>query len=200
MKSISEQKRTLVVFTHPNTQSFNHDVLATVVETLKSKGHSVKIRDLYKGSFNPVLAAPDFVSFQKGVTPQDIASEQELLTWANHLVFIYPVWWWDRPALLKGWIDRVLAHGFAFRSNAGKAEGLLNHEKCLVVITSGNPLEEMKRTGADEVVRKSMTDGTLVYCGIKNVQSVIYGSIPRISDEERQKNLSDIRDNHLQSW
>ena len=66
----------VIVYAHPNTESFNHAILETVKSELEGKGHEVRVRDLYELNFNPVLGASDFISFSKGNTPEDIKEEQ----------------------------------------------------------------------------------------------------------------------------
>ena len=76
---------------------------------LEEKGHEVRVRDLYELNFNPVLGASDFISFSQGNTPADIKEEQEHISWADSITFIYPVWWAGLPAILKDTLTVYLA-------------------------------------------------------------------------------------------
>lgn len=84
---------------------------------------------LYELNFNPVLGASDFISFSKGNTPEDIKEEQEHISWADSITFIYPVWWAGLPAILKGYVDRVFSHGFAYAYGENGIEKLLSGKK-----------------------------------------------------------------------
>lgn len=119
----------VIVYAHPNTESFNHAILETVKKELEEKGHEVRVRDLYELNFNPVLGASDFISFSQGNTPADIKEEQEHISWADSITFIYPVWWAGLPAILKGYVDRVFSHGFAYAYGENGIEKLLSGKK-----------------------------------------------------------------------
>ena len=97
----------LVVYAHPNPKSFCHAIKEEVVACIKKKGENCEVRDLYQMGFNPVLGSSDFVQFLQKKTPEDIQKEQDLIRQADILVFVYPVWWFSMPAILKGYIDRV---------------------------------------------------------------------------------------------
>lgn len=96
---------------------------------LEGKGHEVRVRDTYELNFNPVLGASDFISFSQGNTPEDIKEEQEHISWADSITFIYPVWWAGLPAILKGYVDRVFSHGFAYAYGENGIEKLLSGKK-----------------------------------------------------------------------
>jgi len=175
----------LIVFTHPNQQSFNHALLESITAGLKESGHEVRIKDLYQENFNPILSADDLNSLHAGEIPPNIAKEQEQLLWADGLVFIYPLWWFDRPAMLKGWFDIVLTNGLAFEYSSEGVKGLLKHKKALVIITAGGSEEYFKDNDALQLIHRPVTDGTLSFCGIKDVSHQIYYDISNLSDDER---------------
>jgi len=192
--------KTLIVYTHPNPRSFNHTILKMIERDLTQKGHEVRVRDLYAEGFNPVLGATDFVDFAQGRVPEDIQREQKMLEWASHLVFIYPIWWWERPALLKGWIDRVFSNGFAFSYGEGGVKGLLKHQKALVIQTAGNTDEELARDKVLEVLQRPMTEGTLEFCGISDVRVRTFGSVSKATPEQFESILTEIREKFLADW
>ena len=129
--------KVLIVFTHPNSNSFNHALLDNISTGLKQSGHEIKVKNLYQEKFDPVLNSEDLSQLHQGNIPDRIAKEQEQLLWAEGLVFIYPLWWFTPPAMLKGWFDVILSNGIAFEYNNGGAKGLLKHKKALVMITAG---------------------------------------------------------------
>jgi NAD(P)H dehydrogenase (quinone) len=108
--------RYLVVFAHPDPESFSSALCAAAVEGLRSAGHHVDVIDLYAEDFDPRMSFDERVAYE---TPTPILSAQvvryaELVRQAEGLVFVYPTWWWGLPAVLKGWLDRVMVPGVSF--------------------------------------------------------------------------------------
>jgi NAD(P)H dehydrogenase (quinone) len=182
----------LIVYTHPNPKSFNNAILNTIVGALKERGDEIKVSDLYEKEFNPVLSGQDFVSFGEGVTPADILTEQELVTWADNIIFVYPIWWFDRPALLKGWIDRVFAHGFAFNEDENGFEGLMTGKTAAVYATFGGTEDDIKSQVGLDYIMKSMTFGSLELVGMNPVKEFTFFEVPTTTDEERKKMLEQV--------
>ena len=185
--------KVLIVFTHPNLNSFNHALLENISAGLEEAGHEIKIKDLYKEGFDPILTAEDLAQLHTGKTPAKIAKEQEQLIWADSLIFIYPLWWFDRPAMLKGWFDVVLTNGLAFEYSSEGVKGLLKHKKAQVIITAGGSEQYFKDTNALYLIHRPVTDGTLSFCGIKDVSHRIYYDIANLSDDERTKILENTK-------
>ncbi len=177
--------KVLIVFTHPNSSSFNHALLDKVSAGLVQSGHEIKVKNLYQENFNPVLSSEDLSELHQGNIPERIATEQKDLLWAEGLVFIYPLWWFTPPAMLKGWFDVVLSNGVAFEYSEQGAKGLLKHKKALVLITAGANKEYFDQTDSLEISYRPLTDGTLGFCGVKEISHQIYYDIVNRSDEER---------------
>lgn len=189
-KSYTLAVKTLVVYAHPKDNSFNHAILGQVVKGLESKGHEVKVKDLNHHAFNGILTDDDFNRIYSGNIPADIKAEQADIAWANRLVFIYPFWWWDRPAVLKGWIDRSWLHGFAYVPHENGARGLLKHEKAMVIVTCGTSEEEFRKQGVFDILHKPMTDGTLRFSGIDNVTLCAFYDVGSDLVKKREEILS----------
>ncbi len=183
--------KVLVVITHPNNSSFNHALLERVSQGLNQAGHEVKIKDLYAQNFDPVLKESDLEQIQTGKTPKHIAKEQNELLWADGLVFIYPLWWFGRPAMLKGWFDVVLTNGLAFEYSEEGVKGLLKHQKAQIIITAGGSENYFLENNALELIHRPITDGTLSFCGVKDISHKIYYDIANISDKERNSILDE---------
>ena len=119
--------KVLIVHAHPEPQSFTAALRDQAVATLEGQGHEVKVSDLYAMQWNPVASAADFSSRENpdylvyaleqrvGVKKQSIAAdiqgELDTLLWADLLILNFPIFWFSAPAMLKGWIDRVLVSG-----------------------------------------------------------------------------------------
>ena len=180
-------QRALIIYAHPNPQSFCHGLKENVLAGLRDA--EVRIHDLYAENFNPVLSAADIVSIRAGNIPADILKQQEDILWATHLIFIYPIWWVDRPAILKGWFDRVFQYGFAHKGG----KGLLAHEKALVLQTAGEP-EATYANRATPLFHETIGEGTLVYCGIKEVTVKTFFEIPKSTNEQRSIMLKEAQE------
>lgn len=182
----------LVVCAHPNSASFTHAMTTAVVTGLKQNQHDVKIKDLYAEDFDPILKADDLAQLHSGVIPERIRHEQDDLLWANALVFVYPLWWFDRPAILKGWFDVVFTNQVAFSFNDQGVQGLLPHQKALVLITAGGTEEYFEDSDAMPLIHRPVTDGTLGFCGIDDVKHQIFFNVPNKTDAERKAILAEI--------
>jgi NAD(P)H dehydrogenase (quinone) len=105
---------------------------------------------------------------------KEVKHQQEKVAKADALVFIYPIWWWGMPAILKGWIDRVFQVGFAYKLTDKGVVGLLRNRKALVVNTTGSSETFYRKTGFLEVIEKTIDEGILKSCGIKDVRHVYF--------------------------
>lgn len=182
--------KALIVFSHPNPDSFNGAVLKTTQDSLTKSGHEVRVKDLYKSGWNPLLTADDLGKLYSDSVPEDIAAEQADVSWADMVVFIYPIWWFERPAILKGWFDRVFSHGFAYRmTEDGMIEGLLKGKKAVVITTSGANEDNMRQNGVLDAINTCMLKGTLGFSGIEDIVYENLFAVPTVSDEERNQML-----------
>ena len=189
--------KVLIVFTHPSAKSFNHALLDNIKNGLEQAGHDVKVKDLYKENFDPILTANDLSTLHSNEIPDRIGKEQDQLLWAEGLIFIYPLWWFDRPAMLKGWFDVVLTNGLAFEYSNEGVQGLLTHKKALVIITAGGAEQYFKDNDALQLIHRPVTDGTLSFCGIQDVSHKIYYDVTNLSDNERANILEEIQQEGL---
>lgn len=100
--------RVLLVFCHPCEESYNAALCREVAGTLRENGHEVRLLDLYKRGFNPVMSAKERRGYH---TPQEntvpVAEDLADIKWCEALLFVYPTWWFGPPAMLKGWLERV---------------------------------------------------------------------------------------------
>jgi NAD(P)H dehydrogenase (quinone) len=161
----------LVVYAHPNPQSFNHAIMESFISGLKESRHTYEISDLYAGGFNPVFNSADLSQFTGKEMPGEVLAEQKKVNKAGALVFIYPVWWWAAPAILKGWYDRVLSYGFAYKSGEqGEPVGLLKDKKVLHITTTLGKKEEYRGKGLEEAMKAVDRASFTGVCGIQNVE------------------------------
>jgi putative NADPH-quinone reductase len=129
--------RALVVFAHPCAESFSAALKAVVVDRLTARGWQVDLCDLYGEGFDPVLTAGERRGYQDEATNTlPVQAQVDRLRAAEVLVFVYPVWNFGMPAILKGWIDRVFLPGVSFRLEGGLVAPGLTHVRRLAVVTS----------------------------------------------------------------
>ncbi len=148
--------------------SFVSALLAEFTTSLERLGHVFQTIDLYADKFNPVMAGDDFNQFTGKPLPEDVVRYQNIVEDADALTFFYPVWWNDMPAIMKGWIDRVFAKGFAYDYDADGARGVLNVKKVLLACTLGNAKEKTP-PGLEEAMRVKERLGVFQYCGVAEV-------------------------------
>lgn len=107
--------RALVIYCHPKPTSFTAAVRDRVLGHLQDHGAETRLIDLYAEGFSPVLTAHDLDIYEdESRNRQGIESPIDDLLWCDTLIFVYPTWWYGLPAILKGWLDRVLVPGLAF--------------------------------------------------------------------------------------
>lgn len=184
--------RALIVYSHPNPQSFCHAIKETAVRVLAGANGSAVLRDLYAVGFDPILSGNDLTALQAGVTPEAIATEQAYVREAQLLVFIYPIWWAGLPAMMKGYIDRVFTNGFAFRINEHGTEGLLGGKRVMLFTTAGATNALYEATGMEKALRQTSDEGIFRFCGMEVVHHALFGSVTSVDDTTRQRYLAEV--------
>ncbi len=168
-------QNTLVVVAHPAESSLTRAVTSAIVEALQAHGHDAEMVDLAAEGFDPVFGTADHAAFNgKGALPDDVREEQRRIDRADHLILVYPVYWWAMPALLKGWIDRVFVAGWAFDEGAdGRITKRLNYLKVsLVAIAAASQTTYVKR-GYREAMRVQIETGIFDFCGAPVIASML---------------------------
>lgn len=113
----------LVINGHTDKESYCQVIFQTIVENIDSKRHELEMVNLNEEEFDPVLR---YGYRQRMKENPFILRSQELIQWADHLIFVYPIWWSSMPSLLKGWIDRVFTPGIAYSTN-NRGSFILNY-------------------------------------------------------------------------
>ncbi|ALC83477.1 NAD(P)H-dependent oxidoreductase [Bacillus gobiensis] len=179
----------LVVYAHPHPESFNHAILETAVKALEDKGHQVFVRDLYALDFQPVLKPQDTAAMKSGNIPDDIKTEQEFITKADVITFIYPIWWSGLPAILKGYVDRVFAYGFAYAYGEGEIIQLLKGKKGLIINTHGTPKEIYDEMGMTASLTITSDVGIFDFTGIEPLDHLLFGNVSEYLEEAALKDI-----------
>jgi NAD(P)H dehydrogenase (quinone) len=183
----------LIVLAHPKSDSFNAAVCKALVEGLRQAGHSAEVADLYAEGFVPSLNGAELETLGTGPPAKDVARYQERILAAQALAFIFPVWWFGPPAILKGFIDRVFQENWAYRFKAsGLVEGLLPHDKALVVSSAGASAKLYKLFRFGKPMRKTFDEWTLKVCGIRQIKHVTFHDVVVTDDKTRATYLKEV--------
>jgi len=181
----------LVILGHQHPGSFCHAIAETAVETLKAAGHEVTYHDLYAEQFDPILRHEQIPKD----APQDpvIQRHCDEVRAADGYVVVHPNWWAQPPAILKGWIDRVLRQGVAYEFGpGGKVIEHLAGKRALVFTTSNTPRDVELAVFGDplENLWKTCIFG---FCGVKDFRRRNFESIIFSTPDERRQWLAEVR-------
>lgn len=185
-----------VILAHPDKNSFNHAIAHTVIEEFDSHGNSVTFHDLYEEKFDPVLSKSEIP--KDAFLPAEIQAYCKEISEADGIVVIHPNWWGQPPAILKGWIDRVIRPGVAYEfieedDGEGIPNGLLRARFALILNTSNTPTErEMSVFGdpLDAIWKKCVFE----LCGVKKIYRRMFNIIVISSAEDRENWLIETRE------
>ncbi len=186
--------KVLVVYTHPNPQSFNHALLDSLVLGLKSGGHLYRIVDLYDIGFDPVLRLQDMIKFREGKLLTDVEKQQQHVSWADVLIFVYPIWWGGMPAMLKGYLDRVFSVGFAYKMSASQPEGLLGDKHVILIRTTALSKKAYQTSGVESLIRNLLKFKFTVVCGVQSLTHHVYYAVPQETTQIRERYLQDVHE------
>ncbi|WP_265129625.1 NAD(P)H-dependent oxidoreductase [Chryseobacterium oranimense] len=190
--------RHLIIYAHPNENSLNSNLLQTVVESLEKGNHEIEIRDLNKIGFDPVLSLADMQGQRAGKVSDDVKTEQDFISRAEFITFIYPIWWTGMPAIMKGYIDRVFSYNFAYRYDQGVQKGLLKGKQAVIINTHGKSHEEYERMGMDKALTLTSDNGIFLYSGFEIIQHFFFDRADKASQEDLNIWKEQIRNTYSQ--
>jgi NAD(P)H dehydrogenase (quinone) len=199
----------LLIFAHPEPRSLNGALRDVAIDELKAQGHDVRVSDLYADSwasnvdradfpslapdarFKPAAASAD--AFAAGALTEDVRAEQEKLLWADVLILQFPLWWFSMPAILKGWVDRVYAYGFAYgvgehsdqRWGDHYGEGTLAGKRAMLIVTAGGWEEHYAPRGVNGPIDDLLFPihhGILYYPGYDVLPPFVAYSVDRLDE------------------
>lgn len=198
----------LIVYAHPEPASFNGAMKSVAVQELERMGHIVVVTDLYSMGWNPALGPADFEdradpnylnlskeqehAFAHGEQSAGVLAEQAKVMAADLVLFQFPVWWFSMPAILKGWVDRVLSRGFAYSSGRKYESGHFKGKRAMLCLTTGTASTLYEPNGIDgdlHHVLWPIHNGILGYTGFTVLPPFAAWMPARVSGEERQAYL-----------
>jgi NAD(P)H dehydrogenase (quinone) len=159
----------LVVICHPRRESLTGALADAFVEGLDKAGHTAEIADLYAENFDPLVQPadePDYDDPTKVYSPEVRVEMARIRN--DAIAMFFPVWWWSVPAMLKGWIDRVWNHGWAYGWEGEKAS--LPVDKILMVALAGSPREDYEKRDFDKAMDVQLRIGITNYCGVADAR------------------------------
>jgi NAD(P)H dehydrogenase (quinone) len=159
----------LLIVSHYDPGSFTAAVAEEARRIYSSRGHEVRSIDLYAENFDPVYRSRDDQSiYAGGPRLREIGRYQVLISWADNLNLIYPCWWTGFPAIMKGFIDRVLTNGFAVELKDSRLQGLLKSKKATRITLTSFPSDYYDSVGMTEALIKTSDAGIFQVCGIES--------------------------------
>lgn len=206
----------LLVYAHPESQSFNAALKELAMTSLAAQGHRVQVSDLYAMDWNAVANEDDILttsqpaadSLAAGAVLQavanralapDIIAEQQKLLWADAIVFQFPLWWFGMPAVMKGWFDRVFARGFAFDAEHRYDKGLLKGRRVMLAVTTGGTASSFTPTGINGDIETVLypINHSLRYVGLDVLPPLVLFSVAAVDDAQRLEYMEAYQDRLL---
>jgi len=203
---------TLIVYAHEEPRSFNAAMRDEAIRTLEAQGHVVAVSDLYQMQFKAVADGEDFLerrdrhflkrqleekaAFELGTHAHDIVEEQRKLMEADLVILQFPLWWFSMPAILKGWVDRVMSMGFAYGGGKWYDQGGLKGRRAMLSLTTGGSAgiyAEHGLNGSMDQILFPIQHGILYFCGFGVLPPFIVWGPAHLSDEQRHGELERYR-------
>lgn len=183
----------MIIYDHPWDGSYCNAVLQQVIHGLKRGGHQYDVLDLQKDGFNPIMRAADLSLYSKGqYADPKVGEYQNRIEKADHLFFIFPIWWEVMPAYLKGFCDKVFLNNWAYQKTGLMPKGKLGFIKGATVITTMGTPGWLYRLKYGNAIEKAFNVGTLKFCGIKKVKWINFDRVDGVKQIKREKWLSGI--------
>lgn len=183
-----------VILAHPDPGSFNHAISKVCCNTLEKCGHTIWFHDLYTEAFDPLLPASEIAKDTD--LPREIDNHCREIAEADGIIIIHPNWWGMPPAILKGWVDRILRPGVAYEfleqdSGEGVPNGLLKADTAIIFNTSNTETQREQQVFGDplETIWKNCI---FDLCGCSNFHRKMFNIIVTSTEEERKNWLQEV--------
>jgi len=184
-----------VILAHPNPSSFNHAIASAARAVLQECGHTVAWHDLHAEGFDPLLTTEELE--REAALPPLVRQHCEEIAAADGIVVVHPNWWGQPPAVMKGWIDRVLRAGVAYRFIAGdQGEGVpvgLLRAKAALVFNTANTPEAREQAVFGDPLERTWRDCIFGLCGVNNVHRRTFGVVVTSTEEQRRDWLAEVK-------
>lgn len=184
-----------VILAHPDPESLNHAIAAAAIGELRRNGHDIAFHDLYAEKFDPLLPAEEIP--KEASLPPDIRNHCREISEADGMVIVHPNWWGQPPAVLKGWIDRVIRPGVAYEfldgdQGEGIPRGLLKARAAVVFNTANTEAQREQKVFGDPL--ETLWKNCLFdLCGVTNVHRRTFSIVVTSTEEQRREWLREVR-------
>jgi putative NADPH-quinone reductase len=186
----------LIILAHPTNGSFNHAIAETVYKKLLNRGHEAIFHDLYAEHFDACLSSDEILKNGK-VDPYILKQCQELKD-CGGIVIIHPNWWGMPPAIMKGWIDRVIRPGVAYEFREGdNGEGIpvgLLKARTAIVFNTANTSEERENNIFKDPLETIWKNCIFDLCGVQNFYRKMFRIIVTSTENERKQWLTEVEE------
>lgn len=177
-----------IILAHPDSGSFNHALAARARDTLVALGHDVRFHDLYAQAFDPVLPAGEIA--RNASLPPLVEQHCRELAEADGIIIVHPNWWGQPPAILTGWIDRVVRPGVAYEfvegdTGEGVPRGLLKVRQAVVFNTSNTPMERERSIFGDPL-HLLWKNCIFDLCGVERFHRRMFGVVVTSTPVQRE--------------
>lgn len=166
-----------VIIAHPAPDSLTCAIAQAYAHDVKALGQQVVIRDLYRMGFDPCLKASEIPKPSGFLFGEDVVAERKVLADVDVFALFYPLWFNAPPAILKGYVDRVMSMGFGYEPGMGGTETLLDGKRLISFTTSGAPDQWVAETGALQALMTLFDRHVSRMCGLEMVDHVHVGGI-----------------------
>jgi putative NADPH-quinone reductase len=184
-----------LILAHPDEGSFNHAIAKAALGRLEGNGHEIFFHDLYKENFDPLLSYEEIP--KDAPLPAEIGEHCRQIAEAEGLIIVHPNWWGQPPAILKGWVDRVIRPGVAYEflegdSGEGVPHGLLKARAAVVFNTSNTDARREKTVFGDplETIWRNCIFGL---CGVTGFHRRVFGIVVTSTEAQRREWLDLVR-------
>ena len=181
--------KVVIIFNHPFEGSYCNAILESAIDGLKKANHSVDLIHLDREGFNPVMTAEDLKGFKesRAIDPK-VIEYKERLGKAEHLVFIFPIWWELMPAMTKGFIDKIIFPGVAYNyTKKGFMSKSFNRINGITLITTMNTPSFFYRILFGNAIKKAVLFGTFWKIGYKHRKWINLSMVKIVSNKKRKK-------------
>lgn len=184
-----------IILAHPNQGSFNHAIAQTACSELSKNGYSIKFHDLYQEKFDPILNNEEIL--KEALLPESIKKHCEEISKADGIIIVHPNWWGQPPAILKGWVDRIIRPNVAYKflegdKGEGTPLGLLN-AKTAIVFNTANTSEDRETSVFGDPLETIWKNCIFGLCGVKNFYRETFTIVVTSTLEERNHWLEKVR-------
>ncbi|MNB69939.1 Glutathione-regulated potassium-efflux system ancillary protein KefF [compost metagenome] len=171
MSNLQNIQNVLIITAHPVEDSLTRSLAVRIAEQYSRQGIRVDMNNLDSASFQPAMTNADLgVYHGKQALPDDILAEQARVDSADMLVFVFPVYWWSVPGILKGWFDRVLTNGWAYKTaDDGRIVGIMKNIPVRLVAIAGSDKSGFDRHGYTTAIHTQIVEGVFGFCGLKDI-------------------------------